>query len=94
MNRGTLLLFAVAVLIGLPLIVVALSLLNPQWDTLQHLWQTVIPEYIGHSVILLFAVGTGVTLLGVSTAWCISQYDFPGWRWLSCNVGRHSQWQQ
>lgn len=28
MNRGTLLLFAVAVLIGLPLIVVALSLLN------------------------------------------------------------------
>ncbi|WP_289007736.1 iron ABC transporter permease [uncultured Idiomarina sp.] len=83
MNRGTLLLFAVAVLIGLPLIVVALSLLNPQWDTLQHLWQTVIPEYIGHSVILLFAVGTGVTLLGVSTAWCISQYDFPGWRWLS-----------
>lgn len=34
-------------------------------------------------MILLFAVGFGVTLLGVSTAWCISQYDFPGWRWTS-----------
>ncbi len=44
MSRGTLLLFAVAVLIGLPLIVVALSLLNPQWDILAQLWQTVIPE--------------------------------------------------
>ncbi|MDV6316890.1 iron ABC transporter permease [Idiomarina sp. HP20-50] len=80
MSRGTLLLFAVAVLIGLPLIVVALSLLSPQWEVLHHLWQTVIPEYIAHSMILLVAVGTGVTLLGVSTAWCISQYDFPGWR--------------
>lgn len=83
MSRGTLLLFAVAVLIGLPLIVVALSLLNPQWDILAHLWQTVIPEYISHSLILLICVGLGVTVLGVSTAWCISQYDFPGWRYLS-----------
>ena len=57
MTRGPLLLFGVAALIGLPLIVVALSLLNPQWDILAHLWQTVIPEYISHSLILLVCVG-------------------------------------
>jgi len=83
MTRGPLLLFGVAALIGLPLIVVALSLLNPQWDILAHLWQTVIPEYINHSLILLVSVGIGVTILGVSTAWCVSQFDFPGWRWVS-----------
>lgn len=83
MTRGPLLLFGVAALIGLPLIVVALSLLNPQWDTLAHLWQTVIPEYVGHSLILLVSVGIGVTILGVSSAWCVSQFDFPGWRWVS-----------
>ncbi|WP_404402113.1 iron ABC transporter permease [Idiomarina seosinensis] len=83
MTRGPLLLFGVAALIGLPLIVVALSLLNPQWEVLAHLWQTVIPEYIQHSLILLVSVGFGVTILGVSTAWCVSQFDFPGWRWVS-----------
>ncbi|MGM0481652.1 MAG: ABC transporter permease [Pseudomonadota bacterium] len=83
MNRGPVLLFGVAALIGLPLIVVALSLLNPQWEVLAHLWQTVIPEYINHSLILLVSVGIGVTVLGVSTAWCVSQFDFPGWRWVS-----------
>ncbi|AVJ55445.1 iron ABC transporter permease [Idiomarina sp. OT37-5b] len=83
MTRGPLLLFGVAALIGLPLIVVALSLLNPQWDILAHLWQTVIPEYVSHSLILLVSVGIGVTVLGVSTAWCVSQFDFPGWRWVS-----------
>ncbi|PYE35228.1 iron(III) transport system permease protein [Idiomarina fontislapidosi] len=83
MTRGPLVLFGVAALVGLPLIVVALSLLNPNWDILSHLWQTVIPEYISHSLILLVSVGLGVTLLGVSTAWCVSQYDFPGWRWVS-----------
>ena len=81
MTRGPLLLFGVAALIGLPLIVVALSLLNPQWDILAHLWQTVIPEYVSHS--LAISVGIGVTVLGVSTAWCVSQFDFPGWRWVS-----------
>ena len=83
MTRGPLLLFGVAALIGLPLIVVALSLLNPQWDILAHLWQTVIPEYVSHSLILLVSVGIGVTVLGVTTAWCVSQFDFPGWRWVS-----------
>ncbi|MAF74488.1 iron ABC transporter permease [Idiomarina sp. MD25a] len=83
MTRGPLVLFGVAALVGLPLIVVALSLLNPNWDILNHLWQTVIPEYISHSLILLVSVGFGVTILGVSTAWCVSQYDFPGWRWVS-----------
>ena len=43
----------------------------------QHLWQTVLLDYVTNSLLLMFGVGVGVLLLGVSTAWLTSCCEFP-----------------
>lgn len=78
-------LMATAVLLGLPLFVVAYAalqlLLSGDHSTLSHLWQTVVPEYIRNSLILLAGVAIGVMTLGVSTAWLTTCCRFPGQRY-------------
>lgn len=75
-------LFITAVLIGLPLFIIAFNTLSlpwsGDWSTLSHLWQTVIPEYINHSVWLLIGVAIGVMSIGVTTAWLTTCCEFPG----------------
>jgi len=75
-------LIGVAAMIGVPLFVVAYAAiqvaLNGEYQTLQHLWQTVVPEYIRHSVLLLIGVALGVIVFGVSTAWLTTCCRFPG----------------
>ncbi len=48
-----------------------------------HLWQFVLPELWGNTAWLLAGVGLGVGLLGISSAWLIAVYEFPGRRFLS-----------
>ncbi|MBY6063551.1 ABC transporter permease [Pseudidiomarina sediminum] len=67
--------------------VIAWSLLEllfgGDFTTLSHLWQTVIPEYVRHSLLLMAGVAVGVIVLGVSTAWLTTSCRFPGQRFLS-----------
>jgi len=76
-----------AVVIGVPLLVICWSVLQLAWSddtsTLSHLWATVVPEYIRHSLLLLIGVAVGVIVLGVSTAWLTTACRFPGQRILS-----------
>ncbi|RUO49423.1 ABC transporter permease [Pseudidiomarina donghaiensis] len=80
-------LVATAVIIGVPLLVICWSVLQlataQDFSTLSHLWQTVVPEYIRHSLWLLIGVAFGVTTLGVGTAWLTTACRFPGQRLLS-----------
>ncbi len=46
--------------------------------TWQHLASTVLPEYIANTLWLCFGVGSGVIVVGVSTAWLVTMHDFPG----------------
>ena len=48
--------------------------------TWAHLASTVLPEYIGNTVILCLGVGLGVSSIGVTTAWLTVMHDFPGRR--------------
>ncbi len=73
---------AVALLIALPMLVVALNLLVPRGDTWAHLASTVLPGYVWNTVVLAAGVGAGVTLVGVSCAWLTSLCRFPGRRFL------------
>jgi iron(III) transport system permease protein len=50
--------------------------------TLAHQWQTVLPGYVGQSLLLAASVGAGVVLLGASTAAAVTLFDFPGRRQL------------
>jgi iron(III) transport system permease protein len=45
-----------------------------------HLATTVLSSYVLNSLGLMFGVGLGVLLLGVSTAWLVTLCDFPGRR--------------
>lgn len=74
--------FTVAVLVLLPMSVLLLSWGEVDQAIWAHLWQTQIPRLIGNTLTLMFGVGVGVTLLGVSLAWLTSLCEFPGRRWL------------
>ncbi|MGI0152700.1 ABC transporter permease [Pseudidiomarina sp. WS423] len=80
-------LIATAALLGLPLLVILWVgvelLIGGDYATLSHLWQTVVPEYIRHSLWLLLGVAVGVITLGVSTAWLTTACRFPGQRLLT-----------
>lgn len=70
--------FALAILICLPLGAVVASLFSSasaDW------WETaglVLPRYIGNSLALATLVATGVFAVGVTTAWIVVMYRFPG----------------
>ena len=49
-------------------------------DTWKHLASTVLPEYAANTLWLCFGVGSGVIVVGVSTAWLVTMHDFPGRR--------------
>lgn len=86
-RRRQLSLVASALVLGLPLFVVVFSLVelvvSGDFTTLGHLWRTVIPEYIRHSLWLMLGVTVGVITLGVSTAWLTTSCRFPGQKILS-----------
>ncbi|WP_225768444.1 iron ABC transporter permease [Inquilinus sp. Marseille-Q2685] len=76
---------AAAVIGGL----VALPVLALAWEALQgsgglwpHLLAYVLPPALGQTVTLLLGVGVLVTVIGTSTAWLVTAYDFPGRRQL------------
>ena len=74
--------YAGAVLVVLPLLVLALS-----WNSLDstiwsHLLETQMARLLGNTLVLAVGVIVGVVLLGVSLAWLTSLCNFPGRRWL------------
>ena len=73
---------AVAALAALPLLVVLSSLLHLETDIWLHLWHYVLPSVFSNTLCLLVGVLVGVLILGVSLAWLVSQYEFPGRPWL------------
>ncbi|MCO4838237.1 MAG: iron ABC transporter permease [Oceanospirillaceae bacterium] len=73
----------IAAFILLPVIVIGSYAVLADGALWQHLYETVLSEYLINSLKLLFGVGTGVLLLGVPTAWLTSMCSFPGRRWFS-----------
>jgi len=47
-----------------------------------HLSQTVLPRYVANTLGLMLGVGSLSLLFGVSTAWMVVRFDFPGRRFL------------
>lgn len=71
---GTLLL---AVLLSLPVLTVVGSIFFPADQIWLHLFHTVLPEYVGNSLVLMAGVGLCVLVLGVAPAWLVTMYRFP-----------------
>ncbi len=71
-------------LVAVPVLVVVSRLFSEPAQSWQHLWDTVLGDYISNTLWLLLGVAVGVTLIGVSTAWLVAMCDFWGRRILEC----------
>ncbi|WP_413468914.1 ABC transporter permease [Pseudomonas sp. FME51] len=80
--RWQLVAYVAAGLVLMPLLVLLFSWQNIDHQIWSHLLQTQLGQLLGNTLILIFGVGAGVILLGVSLAWLTSLCEFPGRRWL------------
>lgn len=69
---------ATACVFALPVFFVLASVFTPAGEAWQHLVQTRLQDYIVNSLALMFGVGVGVLLVGISTAWLTVNFDFFG----------------
>lgn len=72
--------WVLALLVMLPVLAIAVqaAAVSQSLDTLQHLVQTVLPEYVLHSIALSLLAVTGAILLGTGAACLVALLDFPG----------------
>ena len=70
----------VAAAVATPVVTVFFYVFQPKGAIWLHLAETVLPRYVGNSVLLLIGVGTGVLLVGVPAAWMVTLCRFPGRR--------------
>ena len=71
----------VAALIAMPIVTVCLNLFaGGTGDSWTHLASTVLPSYLLNTLCLAVGVCAGVVIVGVTTAWLVSTYAFPGSR--------------
>lgn len=71
-----------ALLLALPVIMVLVSVFSPQLEVWRHLRQTVLADYVFNSLVLAAGTGMGALLIGTTTAWLVSQYQFFGRRYI------------
>jgi len=70
---------AVAAIVALPVASVLANIFSGASSAIwQHLAATVLPEYIGNTLLLCLGVAVGVAIVGVGTAWLTAMHDFPG----------------
>ncbi|MDE0039220.1 MAG: iron ABC transporter permease [Gammaproteobacteria bacterium] len=84
MNRvWTLLAWAIATLVGIPIVVVVAALVTPESASWSHLRDTVLADYVVNTVALTVGVGVLAALIGIAAAWTVATREFPGRRLLS-----------
>ncbi|HZA52242.1 MAG TPA: hypothetical protein VE549_15965, partial [Myxococcaceae bacterium] len=68
----------IALLVAVPVLVVAGSVFLPTAEVWSHLASTVLWRYVQSSVWLAAGVAAGTAVIGVSTAWLVAMCRFPG----------------
>jgi iron(III) transport system permease protein len=65
-------------LLGLPVITVAVLALTPTENIWPRLYATVLPGYVWQTLVLMAGVGAISLVTGTVTAWLVTMYRFPG----------------
>ena len=73
----------IALLISIPVLTVLSSIFFPGSDVWAHLKATVLTSYVKNSVLLALGVAIGTLIIGITTAWLCSMFEFPGRKLLS-----------
>lgn len=71
------------IVLSLPIWVIVSYVFTGAAGVWQHLWQTVLGDYVTNSILLMLGVATGTLIIGVSTAWLTTAVEFPARRVLS-----------
>ena len=80
--KSNILVGTLAFLVALPILVVGSAWLTPASELWSHFAQTLLPELITSTLILLAGVAIGVSILGTVLAYLVVMVEFPGRRWL------------
>ena len=73
----------VAVLVCIPIISLIVLALFPEENVWGHLSATVLPRYLLTTFQLMFFVVIGTTTIGITGAWFVTHYEFPGRRFFT-----------
>jgi iron(III) transport system permease protein len=76
-NRWSIFTLAIVLFIALPVIAIALKLLEGPGETWWHLVDNLLADYIGNSFFLIFTCSFLVLVMGVGTAWLVARFEFP-----------------
>ena len=76
-NRWSLFTIAIVCFLALPVISIGFTLFNGPGETWGHIVEHLLPGYISNTLFLVFACSLLVILLGVSTAWLVTRFEFP-----------------
>jgi len=67
-----------ALIVCLPLLSLVYLAITPDENIWGHLVDTVLPRYLSTTFLLMALVAIGTTLIGVTSAWLVTHYEFPG----------------
>ncbi len=72
----------VAMVVLAPVVSVLWIAATPTQNIWPHLMATVLPRYLGNTLILMLGVAGLTAVVGTGAAWLVTMYRFPGRRWL------------
>lgn len=72
----------IAALVLLPILSVLWLAFHPTENSWPHLINTVLPRYLGNTLVLMTGVGVLTAAIGTGAAWLVVMYQFPGRRWV------------
>ncbi|NJS40757.1 MAG: iron ABC transporter permease, partial [Rhodobacteraceae bacterium] len=73
----------IAMVVLAPILSIVWIAFNPVENIWPHLMATVLPRYLGTTILLMLGVALLTALIGTGAAWLVSQYRFPGRDWLA-----------
>ena len=76
-NQWSLFTAAIGFFVAIPILTITVYLFDGVGNMWEHIVSYFLLEYIQNSIILLIGTGILTTLLGTSSAWVISNYNFP-----------------
>lgn len=81
-DRWTVAAIIIAVVVLAPMASVFWLALHPTENIWPHLVSTVLPRYLGNTLVLMVGVATLTAAIGTGAAWLTTMYRFPGRNWL------------
>ena len=81
-HPGTWVILGLCLLLSVPVLTVFSSITSSSDGVWGHLYETVLGDYVLHSLSLMLGVGLIVLVLGIGPAWLVTMTHFPGSRML------------